>query len=147
LQAVEPVHAALQVAGPQEPRQQHSMYWGYSTRIAKGVQGLLKGCPYKGGYDLKIGTSEHGATTPSESFKVPHFRHLLVAFGGLNGLEECIEHDSSYAQSSPDKVFDVYLNTCPNQGSRTIRTEEAVLISMSFLQPAIAACQGVDASK
>lgn len=34
-------------------------------------------------------------------------------------------------------VFDYYINTCPNQGSRTIRTEEAVLISMTYLQTAI----------
>ena len=34
-------------------------------------------------------------------------------------------------------VFDMYINTCPDQGSRTIRTEEAVLISMSYMQTAI----------
>lgn len=35
-----------------------------------------------------------------------------------------------------------YLNTCFDQGSRTIRSEEAVLISLAFLQPAIAAATG-----
>jgi hypothetical protein len=82
-------------------------------------------------------------TPPVLLLQVPKFRHLLVAFGGLNGLEECVQHDSSYAKSAPEKVFDMYLNTCPEQGSRTIRTEEAVLISFSYLQPAIAACQGL----
>lgn len=32
-----------------------------------------------------------------------------------------------------------YLNTCFNQGSRTIRSEEAILISLAFLQPALSA--------
>ncbi len=31
----------------------------------------------------------------------------------------------------------VRVNTCPFQGSRTIRTEEAVLISLAFFQPFI----------
>lgn len=34
-----------------------------------------------------------------------------------------------------------YLNTCFDQGSRTIRSEEAILISLAFLQPAIGAAQ------
>jgi predicted SPOUT superfamily RNA methylase MTH1 len=34
-------------------------------------------------------------------------------------------------------LFDIYLNTCPGQGSRTIRTEEAVLISLQYLQDPI----------
>jgi hypothetical protein len=36
------------------------MYWGYTTRLAKGVHGLIKDCPFPEGYDLKVGTSEHG---------------------------------------------------------------------------------------
>ena len=38
----------------------------------------------------------------------------------------------------PSALFDFWLNTCCPQGSRTIRTEEAILISLAFLQPAIA---------
>lgn len=34
-----------------------------------------------------------------------------------------------------------YLNTCFDQGSRTIRSEEAILISLAFLQPAIGTAQ------
>ena len=43
--------------------------------------------------------------------------------GGLQGLEPAIEADESLAESEPRTIFDCYLNTCPNQGSRTIRTE------------------------
>lgn len=38
---------------------------------------------------------------------------------------------------SPAELFDRYLNTCHHQGSRTIRTEEALLITLAFLQPAL----------
>ncbi|XP_049388357.1 uncharacterized protein LOC125852683 [Solanum stenotomum] len=62
------------------------------------------------------------------------FRHLLIAFGGLAGLEECIEEDNNLKGKSAKEVFDLYLNTCPHQGSRTIRTEEAILISLQYLQ-------------
>ena len=50
-------------------------------------------------------------------------RHLLIVFGGLGGLEVSLESDESLAESDPSVLFDHYLNTCPTQGSRTIRTE------------------------
>lgn len=34
------------------------------------------------------------------------------------------------------QLFDHYINTCPEQGSRTIRTEEALLISLAAFQTA-----------
>ena len=37
----------------------------------------------------------------------------------------------------PSVLFDMYLNTCPKQGSRTIRTEEAILVSLAALRPKI----------
>ncbi len=69
--------------------------------------------------------------------ELPCFSHALVAFGGLHGLEDCIEQDKKLRGKLPTEVFDLYLNTCAAQGSRTIRTEEAVLISMAYLQPAL----------
>lgn len=61
------------------------------------------------------------AQVSSTDLELPKFKHLLVAFGGLNGLEECIRHDRQRAQSLPTEVFNIYLNTCPNQGSRCAR--------------------------
>lgn len=54
---------------------------------------------------------------------------------GVDGLEAAIESDHSILEKDPKKYFHKYLNTCPNQGTRTIRTEEAVLISLSKLTP------------
>lgn len=52
-----------------------------------------------------------------------HFRHLLVVFGGLQGLEASVDADQNLDVTDPSVLFDLYLNTCPGQGSRTIRTE------------------------
>ena len=49
--------AWLQVVTPQTPRQQHGLYWGYTVRLAKGFSRAVKDSPFKGGYDLVVGTS------------------------------------------------------------------------------------------
>lgn len=54
------------------------------------------------------------------------YRHMLVVFGGLKGLEACLENDQSLHMEDVSLLFQHYLNTCPGQGSRTIRTEVCV---------------------
>ncbi|XP_044498110.1 putative methyltransferase C9orf114 isoform X2 [Mangifera indica] len=103
-----------------KPKEKSGMYWGY-----------------KGGYDHLIGTSEHGDTVNPSELTLPNFRHLLIAFGGLAGLEESIEEDDNLKQKNAREVFDSYFNTCPHQGSRTIRTEEAIFISLQYFQEPI----------
>lgn len=90
-------------------------------------------------YDLKIGTSERGEISPAKLLKLPPAKHVLVAFGGPLGLEHCQRATETGDGSNVSQLFDVYLNTCPKQGSRTIRTEEAILISMAHLQDALQA--------
>lgn len=97
----------------------------------------------QGGYDVTVGTSERGTVMPGpESLQLPAFKHLLIAFGGPQGLEECVRQDPAlqvmHQIPQPEQLFSLYCNTCPKQGSRTIRTEEAVLISLTFFQSAIA---------
>ena len=55
-------------------------------------------------------------------------RHLLVVFGGLKGLEASLDNDQSLQMDDVSLLFDHYLNTCPGQGSGTIRTEVSILI-------------------
>lgn len=50
-------------------------------------------------------------------------RHALVVFGGLQGLEAGVDADPNLEVAEPSVLFDRYVNTCPKQGSRTIRTE------------------------
>ena len=79
-----------------------------------------------------IGTSEKGKDV--ENVEVKAFKNLLVVFGGVGGLEAALEADQELDISNPEDLFDHYVNVCPNQGSRTIRTEEALLITMSSLR-------------
>lgn len=119
---------------PYEPRQELGVYWGYTVRLAKSFNDIFMQCPYEEGYDFTIGTSDKG--TPineiSDSELKP-FKHYLLVFGGLRGLESVLESDETLPVNDVTLFFDKYINTCPEQGSRTIRTEEALLISLAEL--------------
>mmetsp|Transcript_26407 Transcript_26407/g.53521 ORF Transcript_26407/g.53521 Transcript_26407/m.53521 type:complete len:407 (-) Transcript_26407:84-1304(-) len=120
---------------PTEPRTKLGFYWGYQVRIAKSLQAVFEECPFEGGsYDLTIGTSERGESMGLHG--LPKFKHLLLAFGGLGGLEEAIDDElSGYpASTNPSTLFTRYVNICPTQTSRTIRTEEALLIALTSLR-------------
>ncbi|XP_010546891.1 PREDICTED: putative methyltransferase C9orf114 [Tarenaya hassleriana] len=126
-----------QVVSSSKPREEAGMYWGYRVRYASNISSVFHECPFQGGYDYLIGTSEHGLVINSSELKLPSFRHLLIAFGGLAGLEECTEADNEYKGKNVRDAFNIYLNTCPHQGSRTIRTEEAMFISLQYFQEPI----------
>uniref|UniRef100_A0A7S2JTI2 RNA methyltransferase n=1 Tax=Leptocylindrus danicus TaxID=163516 RepID=A0A7S2JTI2_9STRA len=130
------------VVSPAAPREHDGTYWGYTTRLAKGIGAVFEECPFPGGkYDLKIGTSERGDITVEDSkFSLPRYKHCLVVFGGVAGIEECVDADESLGLHGDDSrsLFDLWVNTCPFQGSRTIRTEEAVMISLARLRPFVA---------
>lgn len=49
--------------------------------------------------------------------------HLLIVFGGQHGLEYSLRNDATLAMDDVRSLFHYYINTCTNQGSRTIRTE------------------------
>lgn len=123
------------VVSSQHPRAVSGLYWGYSVRLASCLSAVFSECPFKEGYDLSIGTSERGSSV--DQVALPSFRHALVVFGGLEGLEAGVDVDPNLEVTDPSVLFDFYLNTCPSQGSRTIRTEEALLISLSALRPHI----------
>lgn len=59
---------------------------------------------------------------------------MLILFGGLEGLEGAIDNDPILNVDDPNELFDHYINTLPEQGSRTIRTEEAILITLAALR-------------
>ncbi|KAF4016737.1 hypothetical protein G4228_008219 [Cervus hanglu yarkandensis] len=124
------------VVSSQDPRTKAGLYWGYTVRLASCLSAVFAEAPFQDGYDLTIGTSERGSDVPST--QLPNFsRHALVVFGGLQGLEAGVDADPNLEVAEPSVLFDLYVNTCPNQGSRTIRTEEAILISLAALQPGL----------
>merc|ERR1719431_1005017 len=94
-----------------------------------------------GAYDLIIGTSERGKELASTTFS--KFSRALVVFGGLAGIEEAIKDEAADLPPSvkPQDLFHHYVNVCPAQTSRTIRTEEAALITFAQLRPILASVQ------
>ena len=130
------------VVSPDTPRTERGLYWGYTVRLASCLNKAISDCPFKDTekYDLTIGTSERGRCV--DDALLPSFKHALVVFGGVQGLEAALESDESImGVDNPKSLFDFYFNTCPNQGSRTIRTEEALLITMSSLRPKLTKSQ------
>ncbi|KAI5806893.1 putative RNA methyltransferase [Geopyxis carbonaria] len=125
------------VVGPDVPRTESGYYWGYNVRIAPSLSAVFTEAPWEGGYDLTFGTSERGqdigAVTAGE---LPRYKHMLVAFGGLAGLELAFKKDPELrgAVAEVRELFDYWVDACPGQGSRTIRTEEALWITMARLR-------------
>lgn len=68
---------------------------------------------------------------PEKSLK---YNHALIVFGGLQGIESALESDEQLQVDEASLLFTQYLNVLPNQGSRTIRTEEAILVTLSGLR-------------
>lgn len=125
---------------PDVPREHAGYYWGYQVRQASSLGSIFTECPYDGGYDISIGTSERGASldtltsTGSASCVEPTWNHLIVVFGGVAGLEAALSADEELQAagvSKAEEVFDCWINLVPGQGSRTIRTEEAVWVGMT----------------
>ncbi|EDW74506.1 uncharacterized protein Dwil_GK21364 [Drosophila willistoni] len=122
------------LVSPDEPRRETGVYWGYQVRIAHSLSEIFTKSPYDSGYDVTLGTSDRGKNVhevPAKSFS---YNHLLIVFGGLQGLESALSNDEKLTVDDPELLFDHYVNVLPRQGSRTIRTEEALLIALAALQ-------------
>lgn len=100
-------------------------------------------------YDLIIGTSDRGTRLSYDWCPERPFRHALVVLGGVEGIEDALKKDPKARGKSTEDLFDHYFNTCPDQGSRTIRTEEALLVTLSALKPGLVRASRLadDASK
>jgi methyltransferase len=150
-----------QVVSRSTPRKQAGLYWGFTVRIADSLLEALEcsraqDCDEQGDnmYDLVVGTSERGCPVGAlgcargpANFALPEFSRGLIVFGGVHGLEHSARCDARLAEQNIGSetanslpigdLFDFYLNTCPRQGSRTIRTEEAIPISLAVIQPSL----------
>ena len=149
----------IQAVAPSAPREDDGWYWGYDVRQAKSLSSVLTECPWGGGYDVSIGTSERGRPSqdmlrlwsdmqrdhPDGSIQsrgkdidkikaLLNYSHLLLVFGAHQGLEVAARNDTELKQmgvDQPEKLFDWWVNLCPGQGSRTIRTEEAIWLGLT----------------
>jgi predicted SPOUT superfamily RNA methylase MTH1 len=138
----------VEVVDQTAPREEEGYYWGYQVRRATSLSDVHISCPFPpAGYDVSIGTSERGATldsilpsaiAPKSRTKAPDvelipdtFEHLLIVFGGVAGLEPAVASDPEFkarglTKETAHEAFDAWVNLVKGQGSRTIRTEEAV---------------------
>ncbi|KAG5518785.1 hypothetical protein PMAC_002756 [Pneumocystis sp. 'macacae'] len=136
-----PHYVPAAVVSPAAPRKTMGYYWGYAVRFAPSLSAVFLESPHRRGYDLTIGTSERGVPLDDVVGQLPRFHHLLVVFGGLAGLEAAVHADDrlAFAADAP-ALFDAWVNVCPAQGCRTIRTEEALPITLAQLRTHIARC-------
>lgn len=132
------------VVGQNEPYELTGKYWGYQVRVAHSVEEVFSESPHEGGYDLKVGDSpQNGDILDFVDFqKYEGFKHGLVFFGGLTGIEglvEDLEGNENLKASETRSLFHEYVNASPEIGSRSLRTEEALLMSMGALLPKLRA--------
>ncbi|KAF1952649.1 DUF171-domain-containing protein [Byssothecium circinans] len=136
----------VEAVSPTAPREEEGYYWGFNIRRATSISDVFTSSEFEEGYDVSIGTSERGvplnsvlpedvvprnATKDSSVKRLPErFKHLLIVFGGVAGLEPAVatdpELEGKLSKETASELFDAWVNLVQGQGSRTIRTEEAV---------------------
>ncbi|KAF2199784.1 DUF171-domain-containing protein [Delitschia confertaspora ATCC 74209] len=140
----------VEATSPSDPREEGGYYWGYTVRRAATFSDIYTESPFENGYDISIGTSERGvplkslipglASSKGGKQLLPlSFNHAVMVFGGVAGLEPAIAGDATLAANGITKetageAFDYWVNLAPGQGSRTIRTEEAVWIGLAGIR-------------
>ncbi len=98
-------------------------HWGYSVRVADSIGDALSG--------LVVSTSRHGEVVhPSmlEELKRRYRNVLTFVFGAPQRGVEALLNDVGL---SIEDVSDFVVNTIPNQGTETVRTEEAIMATLS----------------
>lgn len=104
------------VVSSEEPYQQEGKYWGYKVRVAQTLESIFTESIYDEPYDMKLGTSDKAQEVDFADFTPwRNFKHALVFFGGLEGIEGIIEQEehSKRKEQEVEQLFDLYLNTCP----------------------------------
>ncbi|KAI9817686.1 MAG: hypothetical protein M1832_004580 [Thelocarpon impressellum] len=137
--ASEEASVPAQAVDPSLPRTEAGYYWGYSVRRAPSLSAVFTETPFAadGGYDVSVGTSERGAPLSALAAPAPTSRHALLVFGGVAGLESAVAADSELVRlgvAGAAALFDHWVDLVPGQGSRTIRTEEAVWLGLMGLR-------------
>ena len=107
------------------------VYWGYKVRAEKRSFGQLAA---DGEFDLSIATARIGDNFMDVASEIgekwSHAQHVLVAFGApTRGLHEIVKDENLELS----KIADFVVNLIPEQGTVTVRTEEALLASLAIL--------------
>jgi hypothetical protein len=107
------------------------LYWGFKVRVEKRsfVQ-FVKDREF----DLTIATAKLGSKFEAVAGEIEkkwsRSQHVLVAFGAPSrGLHEIAKEEGAKLES----IVDFVINTIPEQGTATVRTEEALFASLAIL--------------
>lgn len=104
-------------------------YWGYQTiSTHKNLYQSIKSLNPKP--DLVIGTSRYAVSITSVLDEVKNClkgsKHTAILFGGpYSGLHDLISDQQERG------IVDLEVNTIPSQGTKTVRTEEAITSTLS----------------
>jgi len=123
---------------PSKPREELGTYWGYTVRTAPSLKAVFDQSSFGDKYDYTVGASQIAPlSVESRKFKIPPFKRLLIVFGSNEGLEDCVENDAELrmGRNETGKLFNAYVRCCPDNGSRSVRTEEAVFVGLAALKP------------
>jgi hypothetical protein len=106
-------------------------YWGYKVTMEKHSFGRLV---ENGKFDLTIATSKIGVKFVDAAEKMAqkwkNANRTLVAFGApARGLHEIVGDEGADLRD----VADFVVNMVPEQGTETVRTEEALFASLAVL--------------
>jgi predicted SPOUT superfamily RNA methylase MTH1 len=106
-------------------------YWGYAVSAEKRSFSKLV---ENGKFDLTVATSKFGTRFADVAEKIGErwkkASSILVSFGApTRGLFEIARDEGA----NLNDIVDFVVNTLPDQGTETVRTEEAVFASLSIL--------------
>jgi predicted SPOUT superfamily RNA methylase MTH1 len=112
-------------------REDVPQYWGYRVQVEERSFGQLA---THGGFDVKIATARVGDNFLDVASKINGkwvgSKLVLVAFGAPSrGLHEIVQDEGLNLADLTDFI----VNMVPNQGTATIRTEEALFSSLAIL--------------
>ena len=109
------------------PKPPENSYWGYSVHSSITTLGkLLVNRP-----EFKIATSKSCQPISSLSTSIKKGSILLVAFGGpYQGIPEMVKAEGKKVSD----IFDCCFSILQNYGTRSLRLEEAIMITFSKLE-------------
>jgi predicted SPOUT superfamily RNA methylase MTH1 len=106
------------------------VYWGYCVRNEKRSFSKLV---EEGRFDLTVATSRLGSPFMKVAAELVvrwrQARKVLIAFGApARGLHEVVKTEGGVLED----LVDFVVNTVPNQGTETVRTEEAIIATLAI---------------
>ncbi len=112
-------------------REEVPQYWGYKVRVEERSFGQLAS---QGNFDLRVATAKIGDNFMDVAGKLngkwAGSQRILLAFGAPSrGLHEIVQEKGLNLAD----LVDFIVNMVPNQGTVTVRTEEALFASLAIL--------------